>query len=163
MTLITILAVLPFYLNDFFFYIFQDQYLPFILVFYFTDLLGLGLTRTLTTIQQKINSFDINHYQQMPLKDLVKWSVLLTIYGVTIDRTIGPTLGKYFHWRLFHFPHYPNSIYRWMDLTYGLLLVSVAEEVVFRGILLKQLKTFFSDTIYNSRKTLTSATQSITS
>lgn len=136
--LLSVLASWPFYLNDLFFHYFQDQYLPFILVFYFTDIWSIAIVY-LATRQHKIKFSDVG-FRSISFKDFLTGSVLLTLMGVITDQLIGHLLRPFFTWRIYHFPEYPNFFYRWFDLTFGLLMVAVAEELIFRGLILEQLK-----------------------
>ncbi|MEQ1878112.1 MAG: type II CAAX endopeptidase family protein [Bdellovibrionia bacterium] len=77
---------------------------------------------------------------RLPTTTLIKWTVFLTAACVFIDRAgtwiLEPPLHDY---RLFRFPAYPTNSDKFFDLTFGVALVAISEEIIFRGVLLTYL------------------------
>lgn len=73
---------------------------------------------------------------------LMKYSLILFVLGIWLDQKISNFLSEHFRWRYFHFPVYPNNGLKYLDLTVGLTIVAIAEEFVFRLILLPQIIIF---------------------
>lgn len=139
MTRIIALLILPFLLNDFFLNYFQSDFSKFISALYITSVLALGII-VFELRKKTIKSEDLGTVP-ISVKSFLIWSVLLSIYGVIADQTVGPSLYPYFkEWALFKFPVYPNESIRWFDLTVGIALGAVSEELVFRGTLLSFLR-----------------------
>lgn len=140
---ILVLMIAPFYLNDLLFRVFQADYPKFISVMYITEFFAIGVCM-IGIIKNHLRNTDLG-FNTMSLKPLILWSIVLSLLGVSIDRTIGTVLYPPMkQWMFFHFPSYPNEYWRWFDLTFGIFLTALSEEVVFRGALLTTLRQRFS-------------------
>jgi len=143
MKLLLFLMFVPFFINDLFYWIIQDDFIPFFTVAYLTGVIPLvGVYLSLKkgyvdTAQIGLISISTGR--------LLLWTVILCFYGVCVDRYLGrilfPDQGM---WSLYRFPPYLNEYWRWFDLTVGMLLVAVSEELVFRGVLLSFLRKHMS-------------------
>lgn len=147
MPVLLLLMIAPFYLNDLLFHQRQGDYPQFITVVYLANVISLGAAAF--GIQKKSLSPSDLGLRPIARRPFIFWSVGLSIVGILIDRYLGATLlyPLLKGWAYFEFPAYPNAYWRWFDLTFGLLLGIVAEEVVFRGALLTALRRRYSSFI----------------
>jgi uncharacterized protein len=73
-------------------------------------------------------------------KSILVFAAVL-IAQFVLDAFIYPTLrANLDYFDLSRFPHIPNEFFRTFDLTFGLLLVAVSEECVFRALLMTVLE-----------------------
>ncbi len=85
-------------------------------------------------IKRKISSFADFGFTKIKAKPLIFWAILLSVSGVFIDQ-----FGRRFfesilpHTQMMVFYKITNPTIRIIDLTFGLLLVALTEEAVFRG------------------------------
>jgi membrane protease YdiL (CAAX protease family) len=145
--LLILVAVLPFYLNDFAYHFLQlSSYASFenyIAITYATDLFAIVII-CLSLMKHFFNREECGLIS-LPFRCLLISSVLLSAVGIAIDRLAGPLIYQHFHeWSYHQFPAYPDEVWRWTDLIIGIPLVAVAEEVIFRGLLLTFLRERFS-------------------
>ncbi|OGR07989.1 MAG: hypothetical protein A2511_06745 [Deltaproteobacteria bacterium RIFOXYD12_FULL_50_9] len=80
------------------------------------------------------------------IKDGIEWSLLLSLIGVLIDQIV----WRFFEYNLpqtkmMSFPAPTSSILNVIDLTFGLILVSFSEELVFRGYFCTVAKGFLKN------------------
>ncbi|MFT4554578.1 MAG: membrane protease YdiL (CAAX protease family) [Chlamydiales bacterium] len=137
--IVLLLLILPFYLNDFLFMAFQQDPHKFLLTDYGTRIFVL----TVAFISLKKDLFSKSSYQspKAHLKIFLIASIALTTIGIGIDQLWGHYITPFFHEEpFFKFPSIENSILKWIDLTFGLILVALSEEIVFRGHLTSWLK-----------------------
>lgn len=137
------LMILPFYLNDFLYRAFQTHFFAFMAVAYATDVIAIAIA--LAALKWRRATREEFYLELPPRSVLTVGSLFLCAVGVLIDRSLGPALRPLFEsYIYFEFPSYPNPVLRWVDLIIGISLVAVAEELVFRGLLLSQLQKHFS-------------------
>jgi uncharacterized protein len=130
--------ILPYYLNDFLYHYYQNDFAIFIAVNYATDLIAIFLI--LLALKQKAVSTEELGLVPQPSKQLIIGSIILSLYGVTICKTVDPMLYPYFpNWVYFHFPKYPSNLAHWIDLLIAIPIVAISEELVFRGWFLSVL------------------------
>ena len=73
-------------------------------------------------------------FVKMPLRTFMFWAAALSVTGILIDQLVGAFFQKIMPpTALAHFPKIDNGIIKALDLSAGMLLVSVSEEAVFRG------------------------------
>ncbi len=66
----------------------------------------------------------------------------LPIAGLLISRVIGLPQDSWASWSVwFRYPHISDPALYWMDLTFGLILVAISEELVFRKLAFEWLST----------------------
>ncbi|GMT49175.1 MAG: hypothetical protein IEMM0008_0714 [bacterium] len=126
-----LIFTLIFLLNDFIF-MSVTSYVGWLITDYTDRIIVLLMIAFL--IKRKTSSFADFGFTKIKAKSLIFWAVLLSVSGVFIDQ---------FGWRFFEsiLPHtqmtvlYPitNPTIRIIDLTFGLALVAITEEAVFRG------------------------------
>lgn len=133
---ILLALIIPFYLNDFPFIILQRSFGPFYFVDVFTRVL------TLTILVFAVEWDEIKSVLPRP-----KWTMLIALlimlgleFGTknVIDTFFGSTFSGTI---LYSFPEYPNQFLRYLDLTFGIFLVSISEELIFRFYLVKFFKS----------------------
>ena len=137
---LVILAVLSsiFLLNDFLF-MRAKGYVGWLEIDYGSRFLALGIIFSL--LQQKISNLTEFGLTSIPFRRGIVWMLLLTVTGILIDQ-VG--------WRFFErvlpytqlaaMPKIENPIVKIFDLTFGVALVAVSEEIVFRGYCYSALK-----------------------
>ncbi|WP_319763967.1 CPBP family intramembrane glutamic endopeptidase [Maridesulfovibrio sp.] len=137
-TAILILAALPFYLNDFN-NIFIKHELLWLTIDYGAKIIPLAflfyLLKTNTLCSKDLGLVN------MPLKRLILWTLGITIFGLCLDEP-GFTLWSKLlpSMRLGSIPIGADSPLYMLDMTLGLALVAIAEEVIFRGLAFTTLK-----------------------
>lgn len=141
---IVTLSVLPFVLNDFLFIPLQNHYYAVATIDYLTRLFALSIVAW-SIVNSKItfSNLGINRLPLWGSEDrrvFIGWSIVLVLVCVGISRineTFLPNLWK--NTVLFDFPLYPSSGARLFDLTIGIALVAISEELIFRGLLMSWL------------------------
>jgi membrane protease YdiL (CAAX protease family) len=131
-TIALIIIIAPFFLNDFFFlkyeknveliYFFDviQRLLILILCFFLFGRSGLRLTSSLAPKEERDKFLDC-----------IIFPVLIAVVYVTINYII--MFATPFEWNQgFRFGTLSNPYLKWLDLTLGLILVSITEELVFR-------------------------------
>ena len=128
-----ILAVLSsiFLLNDFLF-LAAKSYGAWLLIDYGSRLLALGIVVALMV--RKITRADEFGFKDIPFRSGFLWLLLLTAVGLVIDEVGWRFLEQHLpHTQLASMPKIENSCVNIFDLTFGVALVALSEEVVFRG------------------------------
>ena len=143
--MIVFLMVFPFFLNDFFLHIFDQDYYKFISVFYLTGIFAMVMAWS--AVRRSVLSSGDLGLLPIRAKYFFLFSLGLIFVCILSDRVFVP--WTYHHlidvkWSYYNFPAYPNQFLRWFDLTLGLALTAVSEEIVFRGALLTVLCRRFS-------------------
>jgi membrane protease YdiL (CAAX protease family) len=132
---ILLTVLLLFYLNDFLFIAYQSNYYALIGIDYGTRVLSLLL----------LGFFGVR-YKDISLKshnkgEVIKWTFFIFILSFLISTLIEPILSFQAPWfTLFKFPKYPELVIKSFDLIFGLMLVAISEEVIFRGMVITWLK-----------------------
>ena len=130
---LVILAVLSsvYLLNDLFF-MRARNYEEWLAVDYGSRFLAVGII--LWLLKQKISLPSEFGLKRIPLRQGLMWMLLLTLTGVLIDQVGWRFFEKILpHTQLAVMPKIGNPLVRTFDLTFGVALVAVSEEIVFRG------------------------------
>jgi membrane protease YdiL (CAAX protease family) len=130
---LSILIVLSsiFLLNDFLF-MSAKTYVSWLGIDYGSRFLAIGIVVYLIKKKSAVPAeFGL---ARIPFRAGLRWALLLTVTGIFIDQVV---------WRFFEhllpgtqlasMPRIKNPIVNIVDLTFGILLVAVSEEIVFRG------------------------------
>lgn len=137
--MLAVLLLAPFYLNDFGFIYLHGRPYWFLLLDYACRIFVLVIAARAMK-RQRLKSEDLGLIR-MPQKELWRLAFLLCIAGITIDRTchfvLKPLLEST---ALYHFPKLVSPMIKLFDLTFGIALVSLSEEAVFRGYVMNVLK-----------------------
>jgi len=137
---LVILAILAsiYLLNDFLF-MRAKSYGEWLAIDYGSRFLAIGII--LCLIKQKIShpaEFGIKH---IPLRQGLLWMLLLTLTGLLIDQAVWRFFEKILpHTQLAAMPKIENPLVEAFDLTFGVTLVAISEEIVFRGYCYAALK-----------------------
>lgn len=146
------LLVSPFLLNDFPL-IYAKTYIQWILIDYAVRILIIAAIIYL--VKKKNVSLSEFGLVRINLKQFFKWSLILSFVGIVIDqvgwRFFDSILPKT---KLMSYPTTGNALLNAIDLTFGLCLVSISEELVFRGyfytVARNYTKKFFIITAFSS-------------
>ena len=134
-SLFLIFLVAPYYLNDLVYFFIQHYGTLFFLFDYLIRTLSLVFIFSVFGIQRIRNLF------LKPDSNDVLWLVLLVLVGFINDFVLFEPLNDLFKPNLlFAYPAYPNLNWRIFDLSIGLLLVALSEELIFRFYLLEWLE-----------------------
>jgi hypothetical protein len=128
-----ILAVLSsiFLLNDFLF-LTAKSYGMWLLIDYSSRLLAVGIA--LALVRRKISGAAEFGLTGIPFRSGLSWLLLLTATGILIDQVGSRFLEQFLPLtQLALMPKSDNSFVNIFDLTFGVALVAVSEEAVFRG------------------------------
>jgi len=128
-----ILAVLSsiFLLNDFLF-LTAKSYGTWLLIDYGSRLLAVGIVFAL--VHRKISRSAEFGLTGIPFRSGLMWLLLLTATGLLIDQVGWRFLEQHLpHTQLASMPKIKNSFVNIFDLTFGVALVALSEEIVFRG------------------------------
>jgi len=128
-----ILAVLSaiFLLNDFLF-LAAKSYGTWLLIDYGSRLLALGIVFAL--VRRKISLLSEFGWTGIPFRSGLWWMLFLTATGLLIDQVGWRYLEQLLpNTQMAAMPKIKNSFVNIFDLTFGVALVAVSEEVVFRG------------------------------
>ena len=82
-------------------------------------------------------------------REIVFWTIGLVITGVLIDQELWIVIYEVLpqvSWSI-SYPPISNNIHFWFDLTYGLLVVAIVEEYIFRKLIPEKLKSIKSKII----------------
>ena len=133
------LLSLPFFLNDLFFW-WAEGYLAWLGFDYLFKAIALLLVWVWV---QRGGSWAQLGLVRLPWRPLLFWTVGLSLLGVAIDQSVpGWMMAAGYDWRLFGFPAIDSSAVLAFDLSFGLALTAVSEEVVFRGFAILALLPF---------------------
>ena len=137
-TIILIIAALPFYLNDIS-NIFVKKELLWISIDYCLKIIP--LTFLFYLLKKGILSRnDLGLIPIPPLK-LINWTIGITIIGLCLDEPGFYLWAKILpSFRLGSIPIGPDSQLYNLDMTVGLMLVAIAEEIIFRALAFNALK-----------------------
>jgi membrane protease YdiL (CAAX protease family) len=140
-----LLLILPFYLNDFA-SIYVDDWRVWLTIDYLgVKLLPLALVAWLVR-SGRVSLRDLGLVRQGPFA-MVAMFLLLTLVGTIIDQNGYRLLeGGPGYLPLGGMPPITNPAWDWIDLTLGLLLVGIVEELVFRGVMLRFLRNYTQST-----------------
>jgi len=130
---LVILAILSaiFLLNDFLFMA-AKGYGEWLFIDYVSRLLAIGIV--LYLIRHKISSPTEFGLVRIPFQSGLFWMLLLTVVGVLIDQVGWRFLEQVLpNTQLTFMPKIGNPLVNLFDLTFGVALVAVSEEIVFRG------------------------------
>jgi membrane protease YdiL (CAAX protease family) len=128
-----ILTVLssPFLLNDFLF-LTAKGYGVWLLIDYGSRLLAVGIV--LALMQRKISSAAEFGLTGIPFRSGLVWLLLLTTTGILIDQVAWRFLEQHLPYtQLAIMPKIKSPFVNIFDLIFGVTLVAVSEEIVFRG------------------------------
>ena len=133
------LVLAPFYLNDIWL-IPADSATAVLAVDYGSRILSLAILFAVAALR-----FEAFGSLAWP-KDVWRafgWIVVGTAVVVAFDKFVGDPVGaRYAEFQLFRFPKIESELVRWADLTVGLFLVAISEELVFRPLFAKVLQSF---------------------
>lgn len=136
----------PLYLNDFLFHYFEHNYIGFITTFYLSDLIVILLAAY--SINSKIFSLSQYRLTILPFRQLILTSIALSLFGILYFHYFEISLSTELNTSaLWHFPQYPSPTFKLIDLTLGLTLTAVAEELIFRGILIDYFSQKYSQIV----------------
>lgn len=134
--LLIILAI--FYLNDFA-NIFVKNSATWLSIDYTTRAAVIFIVFIL--IKKGILAADYFVLKRLPFGELLLYSIVLIISGVAIDQFVWRFFeGILPHTGLGNWPGINNVYIKWFDLTVGIALVAVSEELAFRGYMVSFLK-----------------------
>lgn len=130
-----LLVISLYYLNDFLFIKFQSDYYTLISIDYFTRIITLFVLVLVGLRFKKISP------RQLELDETIKWTFGMFFIGLLVYTIVVPILSKVtMSTGFYKFPKYPNIPVKLIDITFGLALVAVSEEILFRGIMITWLK-----------------------
>lgn len=136
------LATSLYYLNDLIFIKFQMSFYIVIVIDYLTRVLSLILLPKPFQFLSEKSSAPLELYK------FLRWSLVLVGVGIFIDQVIGTFLYNHFQeFVLFKFPRYPNNYVKVVDLVFGIFLVAVSEEILFRKYVTIWLKEKLSSSV----------------
>lgn len=135
-----IVLILLFLLNDIPL-IYAHTYISWLLIDYSVRLLALFIIFYL--IKHKISVSSEFGLIKIGIKQFILWSIVLSVTGVMIDqigyKLIEKILPKF---QIMSYLKVENTLIKVFDLTAGLLLVSVTEELIFRGYYFSVLRSY---------------------
>lgn len=140
-TLILILLITPFYLNDF-----SNIYIKDWHWWIFVDYVSVKLFPLIVVawliINKKMKADEFGLSLQSVLSFVMVF-LIVTFIGTLIDQNAYKLIAKLPGYRpLGTMPMIKSTIWNWVDLTVGLLMVGIFEEVVFRGFICTYLNTY---------------------
>jgi membrane protease YdiL (CAAX protease family) len=130
---LVILAILSsiFLLNDYLF-LMAGSLAAWLMIDYGSRLLAIGIV--LWLIRRKLSAPAEFGLRGLPLRSGLPWMLLLTGAGVLIDQVGWRVLEQVLpNTQLATMPKIQNPFMNYIDLTFGVALVAVSEEIVFRG------------------------------
>lgn len=137
-TTILFLAALPFYLNDFSNIIVKHELL-WLCLDYSLKIIPLAILFYLIK-KEMITPKDLGLISLPPQK-LISWTLGITALGLSLDEPGFALWSKLLpSFKLGSIPIGPESQFYVLDMTVGLMLVAIAEEVIFRGLAFSALK-----------------------
>lgn len=135
-----IVLTLLFLLNDIPL-IYAHTYISWLLIDYSVRLLALFIIFYL--IQQKISVSSEFGLIKIGIRQFILWSIVLSVTGVMIDQIGYKLLEKILpKFQIMPYLKVENTLIKVFDLTAGLLLVSVTEELIFRGYYFSVLRSY---------------------
>ncbi|MBI9111704.1 CPBP family intramembrane glutamic endopeptidase [Maridesulfovibrio ferrireducens] len=137
-SLIFIITAIPFYLNDFS-NIFINAELPWLLIDYSLKLIPLCLIFYMI-VKKNLSLKDLGLTALSPIK-FILWTIGITLLGLCLDEPGFAIWSKILpSFKLGTIPIGPGSPLYTLDMTVGLMLVAIAEEIIFRGLAFTMLK-----------------------
>jgi hypothetical protein len=137
-SLILIITALPFYLNDFS-NIFINAELPWLIIDYSLKLIPLCFIFYMVG-KKVLNLKDLGLTPIPPIK-FILWTIGITLLGLCLDEPGFALWSKILpFFKLGTIPIGPDSTFYTFDMTIGLMLVAIAEEIIFRGLAFTVLK-----------------------
>lgn len=134
-TLSVSLLFIWYFVNDFFYIYFQNDFFSFIAADYLSRIISLAL---FLILGMRFNDF---WRQTKNFGETAIWTILIVIFGFIANEIVESTFTNFFHLTpFFKFPRYPNRLWLMIDLSFGLLLVAISEEIIFRGVVISWLK-----------------------
>ena len=142
--LILLILASLFLLNDFAM-IPVKRYIPWLMIDYGTRIAAIAIM--FAVVRRNISSVNDFGLRNTPLRGLIQWSILLTLTGILIDQ-VGWRYLEYLlpDTHLMSIPKTKNLYLTVFDLTAGLALVSVSEELIFRGYFISTLRFYTNNT-----------------
>lgn len=130
----TYIAAALFFLNDFLLIARQKFFYDVVLIDYGTRFFALFLI--FKTVKELKPSFKFS----------LTWTFIISAIGIFHYEIFGKFVSLFPNpFELYTFPDYPNKIAKALDLTLGLLLVAISEEVIFRKLITEKLLSRFSE------------------
>jgi len=134
-----------FLLNDFLFAL-TRTYVGWLAVDYGSRILAILIMSYL--VLRKKSSFSDFGLAKIGIRPFILWSLVLSGAGIFIDQVLSGYLAKILpQAQLFHYPEITNHFIKVFDLTFGILLVSVSEETIFRGYYVSVLRPHFKNEV----------------
>ena len=133
---IILLLVAPFFLNDVPFIVLQDSWSAFTAVDYGFRIAILCILAVLL-LRQKLTARELGLVPVSPRHFAVA-TIGIAVVAWGLNRLVFHELGTL--GALYTYPPYPSETARWIDLSFGLALVALTEELVFRGLLISALR-----------------------
>lgn len=141
-TLVMLLLVAPFYLNDFAFITLSGTYGVY-LVDYFTRIVVLGLCFFIPLSRKMVTAKHVSAWTKKEVWLVVLCILCLPILGRFLHSFIEvPVINMTGSMGLFQFILISDPLLYVLDLTAGLMLVAISEELVFRKFMSKYLEHF---------------------
>lgn len=136
-------AILPFYFNEVLFLLVKREFLPFLTIDYGSRIVALWICAE--AYRRGHLTKDSLGFRWFSWGKFLVVSIAMSLIGVGIVKVLRVVLPLLFtDWQPVEFPDYPSALARWIDLTFGMLLVAVSEEIIFRGWLMNFLREKFS-------------------
>jgi len=121
--------------------IYTHTYISWLLIDYLVRLIALFIIFYL--IQYKISILSEFGLIKIGIMPLIIWSIGLSVTGVMIDQIGYELLERILpKFQIMSYPKIENPFIKVFDLTAGLLLVSITEELIFRGYYFSVLKNY---------------------
>lgn len=139
-----IAASLPLYLNDLFYIYMPLDAIGWIIVDYGSRLLVFGAL--IVFVAKGLIGRNDLALSWLPLDSLIGWTLLLSAVGIAIDHYTSSALRMLFHnSALASYPDFSKlGAFKPIDLTLGLFMTALSEELLFRGLLLTLLQRTLS-------------------
>ncbi|MFH1428882.1 MAG: CPBP family intramembrane glutamic endopeptidase, partial [Candidatus Margulisiibacteriota bacterium] len=140
-TLILILLITPFYLNDIS-NIYVKDWRWWVFIDYVSVKLFPLIVVTLLIINKKMKAEELGLKLQ-PIMPFITVFLMVTFIGTLIDQNAYKLIAQFpgYH-SLGNMPIIKSSAWNWADLTVGLLMVGIFEELVFRGFMCAYLNRY---------------------
>lgn len=124
----------PFYLNDFSNILIKDWHWWLFIDYTAVKLFPLGVVFLLIySGKMKASEFGLKNQSALTFMVTV---LIVTLIGTLIDQNGKILMGKFpGYQQLGGMPEILDPVWNWVDLTFGLLMVGICEELVFRGFL----------------------------
>ena len=138
---LVLLATLPFFLNDFVF-LQTKTALAWLAADYGSKLLALGIVFGVAPIRRALSG---TLALKRPAWETAILALLAWAFIVGVDhffRAVVPIEVEAM--ALFKYPKLASPVLYWTDVTYGLLLTAISEELVFRGVFAGLLARYFT-------------------